>query len=237
MADQVTELRQRIHKEGYDTRTSLDGHIEVIDPDGNVVRHKSGKPLRFPSTPSDTRGMKNAVAQLRDAGVLPRPARGRRRDNGRGEAQHIPRTVLKQYSDALREEVKTLMVEHDLTQANIYHFADRWAATHGIPVPSFPQGVMSKFLKGGSLNNANYRYFTAAVSAIRRNEGKIPDIPYVTTTEGEPGASIEVVAEEPTRLPTKLPTLAFDAMQMIYKEEKDHDAIMALVLEIAKLEQ
>jgi len=95
--------------------------------------------------------------------------------------------------------------------------------------------VMSKFLKGNALSNVSYRYMTSAISAIQRNGGKIPDTPVVVKNESDP-KGIEVEAETPKPMPTKLPELAFDTMQMIYKEEKDHDAIMALVMEIAKLE-
>src|SRR5215467_7455053 len=103
MASEVQQLRDRIHREGYDTRKTPDGHWEVIAPNGDVVRYRSGTPLRFPSTPSDRRSMKNAVAQLREAGVLPQPAaRVVKRDNGKGEALKLGRDSLKQYSDTLR---------------------------------------------------------------------------------------------------------------------------------------
>jgi hypothetical protein len=179
--------------------------------------------------------MKNAVSQLRQAGVLPQPAEAKHEDNGRGEALKLKRTELKVYSDALRGEVVALMAKGNLTQADIYHFADRWAQAHQIPVPGFPQGVMSKFLKGKTLSNVSYRWLTSAVSAIKRNEGKIPDTPEVVKNETNP-KGIEVESDSPRQLPAKLPELAFDVMQTIYKEEKDDDAIMALVLEVAKLE-
>jgi len=239
MASEVQQLRDRIHREGYDTRKTPDGHWEVLTPKGDVVRYRGGTPLRFPSTPSDPRGLKNAVAQLREAGVLPQPAaRVVKRDNGRGEVLKLKRTELKVYSDALRGEVVALMEKGNLTQADIYHFADRWAAEHGIPVPSHPQGVMSKFLSGNMLSNLSYRYMTAAVSAIKRNDGVIPEMERAIVQEKNEPKEIEVETSNPGyKGPVKLPQLALDTMQMIYKDEKDHDAIMALVQDIARLEQ
>lgn len=242
--DETTQLRQRIHREGFDTE-KVEGHWQVRDKEGKIIRHKSGKPLRFASSPSDSHSVKNAVSQLRDAGVLPPATKAKAKTNGSTTKQKLPRNVLKQYSATLRVELIQLMKQYGFSQAHISHFADYWAGQHNLHAPTFGQGVISKFLRGTALGNENYVWLTAAVSAIRRAEGKIPSVDELLAgkvkTEvpeeppNEPGASIEVVGE--SNMPPKLPQLALDTMQMIYKDEKDHDAIMVLVQDIARLEQ
>jgi hypothetical protein len=230
MADETTQLLERIKRQGYTPRKTSEGHYEVIDREGRPVRLPEGQPFRFAATPSDSHSVKNSEQTLRRIGVLPAK---------NGDGRKLERDVLKGRSNDLRSEVLLLMDDHNHTQADISHFADRWAAQHGIAVPSYSQGVISRFLKGGYLSNATYPWLSAAMSAIRRNNGIIPSMEHPGRRDepqpelGEVG--VEVEGESPER--NKLPELAFDVMQTIYKEEKDHEAIMALVLEVAKLEQ
>jgi len=239
VATAIDELRREIHKRGYDTERDGKGHYNIFK-DGEIVRTKKGIPLEIPSTPSTHRGVNNAVARLRDAGVLPKPAEVKRR-NGNGKVK-LDRDRLKQYSDALRVEVQTLMRDHKLTQSDISHYADYYASQHGIAVPSFGQGVISKFLKGQYLSNPNYKWLSSAVSAIKANKGEIPK---ANETRGlmqkqadRAGEGIKVVTEDPTPtpLPPRLPKLAFDVMQLCYAEEHNDDAIRAIVEEVAKME-
>lgn len=251
MADDITQLRHRIHREGYDTQKTGDGHYIVIGPHGAVVRHKSGKPFTLPSTPGNNpHNIKRQVSMLQDLEVLPRMSQAKATDNGKGDKPKLHRNVLKQYSDTLRPEVVQLMKEHDITQAQIVKFADQWAQQHEIAGPSWGPGVISKFLKGTTLTNTSYVWLTSALSAIRRNDGKIPsmgthleqrpdgnleEVENGDVDPNEAGASIEVEGESTPR-PPELPHLALSVMQAIYKEEKDHEGIMALVQEVARLE-
>jgi hypothetical protein len=100
--------------------------------------------------------------------------------------------------------------------------------------------MVSRFLKGRGLGNKSYTFLTAAFSAMKTLGDDVPRAPQIRTllTTSEPATPpkpIEVEGESPKR-PEALPKLAFEVMQHVYREDKDHDAIMALVEEIAKLE-
>ena len=228
MADETQQLLNRIKRQGYTPSKSSEGHYQVFDPSGQLVRLETGQPFHFAATPSDHHAIQNSEATLRKLGVLPAKNGGKKLTK---------REVLKEHADQLRTELQQLMKDHDYKQSDIYHFADEWAAAHGIGVPVQSAGVVSKLLKGHSLSDPSYQWLSAAMSAIRRNNGIIPSMehPGVRQPQPEPEETgIQVEGESPERV--KLPRLALDVMQTIYKEEKDHDAIMALVEEIAKLE-
>lgn len=57
----MTELLRELVNQGFTCRTTKRGHFLVYDPTGRVV-------TTLPSTPSDHRSMKNAIAVLRRAG-------------------------------------------------------------------------------------------------------------------------------------------------------------------------
>lgn len=57
----LTELIRELQAQGFTTRTTKRGHILVYAPDGRMIS-------TLPSTPSDHRSMKNAIATLRRAG-------------------------------------------------------------------------------------------------------------------------------------------------------------------------
>jgi hypothetical protein len=241
MANDITQLRDRIHREGYDTQKTGDGHYIIVGRQGEVVRHKSGKPVTIPSTPGGSpKDLKRYVSILRDAGVLPKPAQAKVKSNGKSTTK-LGRDTLKTYSDALRLEIADLINQHNLRQSDIYNFADAWAIQHGMPKPSHSAGVLSKFLKGGSLTNEKYVWLTSALSAIKRNNNQIPSMAHPQRKEEpepaaeEPGATIEVAGESAPRQ-AQLPQLAMDVMQTIYREDKDHEAIMNLVQQVARLE-
>jgi hypothetical protein len=237
MATQIDELRRAIHKEGYDTRLS-GGHYQVFDAEGKPVRHKtSNNPITFASTPGGGRSIDNIVATLRRNGVLPTPAAPKPRTNG---GKKLGRQRLAQYCSVLRDELKKIMAEADppLRQADVWRYADYYAGQHGLAVPARSEVTISQFLKGGNLNDVNYKWLSAAVSAIKANEGKIPrsgELQKMPSPKDEP-KPIEVEAEDPKPAPNKLPKLAFDLMQAIYNPDKDHDTIRALIDEVARLE-
>jgi hypothetical protein len=235
---EVDELRREIHKRGFDTERDGKGHYNIFK-DGEIIRTQKGVPLTIPGTPSDHRALKNAVSILRDHGVLPKPAEVKA--NGHRQNVKLKRDRLKQYSDALRGEVVELMKKYGLSQSDISHFADYYAHQHGSHRPTFGQGVLSKFLKGTSLGNENYNWLTQAVSAINAAEGQIPKADetrgMMSRQKEKAEKGIEVVTEEKVKpMPPKLPKLAFEVMQMIYKEEKDDSDVIDLVHKVAKLE-
>lgn len=230
MADETTQLLDRIKHEGYTPRRSGDGHYEVIDREGEVVRVPDGRPFRFSFSPRSGSSVKSAERELRQLGVLP---------SKNGDGKKMRRSDLTKQSDKLRGEVNRLL-DSGLKQSDIYHFADKWAEQHGIGVPVSGAGVVSKLLKGHSLSNVSYPWLSSALSAIRRNNGTIPSMehPGVRQPQPEPEVEevgVEVEGESKVKI-VKIPQLALDTLQAIYKEEKDHEAIMALIEQIAKLE-
>lgn len=231
MADAISELRREIHRRGYDTRKTNDNHYEILTSEGELVRTKKGIPITIPSTPGGGRGMNNAVAVLRDAGVLPRPAQS---TSPRQIKMKLDQDRLKQYCTVLRGELVALMADYNLRQVDVYQYADHYASQHGLPVPSNPQGVVSKFLKGTNLMNANYQWLSSAVGAIKANEG----IPAMTTdvvpTPPEP-KGIEVEGESRVKA-RKIPSLAFDAMRLMYQTDPNDVEIREVVDRIAALE-
>jgi hypothetical protein len=132
------------------------------------------------------------------------------------------------------------MDEYGLRQTDIWHYADYYAGQHKLAVPARGEVTLSAFLSGNGLNETNYDWLSNAIKAIKAVKGDIPKAADIRAMSEKPVAAIKVVAEDendkpPPQVP-KVPTLAFDAMRMIYDTEKDHDAIMALVQDIAKLE-
>jgi hypothetical protein len=225
MADDTQQVLDRIKQNGYTPRKTSEGHYEVIDREGQRVRLESGQPFHFAATPSDHRAISNAEQTLRGLGILPAK-------NGGGNI--LKRDVLKDWWISGTKQLMDIRYK----QSDVYHFADKWAAAHGIGVPVSSAGVVSKLLKGHSLSNVSYQWLSSAMSAIRRNDGIIPSMEHPGRIEqpqtvGE-ALGIQVEGESPERV--KLPRLALDVMQTIYKEEKDHDAIMALVEDVARLE-
>jgi predicted RNA binding protein YcfA (HicA-like mRNA interferase family) len=61
MSKNVSEIVEQLEAQGFRCRTTRKGHIMVYAPEGHVV-------TTLPSTPSDTRSLKNAIAVLRRAG-------------------------------------------------------------------------------------------------------------------------------------------------------------------------
>lgn len=57
----MSELLRELDRQGFSRRMTKRGHHLVYTPDGRVI-------TTLPSTPSDPRSMKNAVAVLRRAG-------------------------------------------------------------------------------------------------------------------------------------------------------------------------
>jgi hypothetical protein len=57
----LTELLRELEAQGFTWRTTKRNHILIYAPQGHVV-------TTLPSTPSDHRSMKNAIAGLRRAG-------------------------------------------------------------------------------------------------------------------------------------------------------------------------
>jgi hypothetical protein len=230
MADAVSELRRELHKRGYDTKRE-GAHYKVYNGDGNVVRTKKGQPLSLPTTPSDRRALNNSISNLRDAGVLPRPRVVRTQ-------KKVPRTTLIDQSAELRGELRAAMEEYKLSQAEVSHYADYYAGQHGISVPSFGQGVVSKFLKGTYLSPANYMWLSSALHAIKAEGGKIPKGEALKEKIPQPSEDVGVEVEGESHVPIKapLPDLALETMSMIYREDRDHDAILDLIHRIARLE-
>jgi hypothetical protein len=242
MADAIAELRREIHKRGFDTRKSNKGHWQVFSAQGDIVRTKKGNSIEFASTPGGGRSIANTVAMLRSAGVLPRPTEVKPRK----ASTKLTKERLSQYSNSLREELKILMQAHDLTQSDVWHYAWYYNAQHPprlLASEASVQTTVSRFLRGAGLGNEAYTLLSAAVSAIKAANGDIPRAAEIRTqlTASAPQpeqakvVGIEVEGESHAH-PTRLPKLAFEAMQLIYREDKDHDAIMALVATIAKLE-
>lgn len=253
MATVIDELRREIHKRGFDTSKGKDGHFRVLHPSGEQVRESNGRPVRFAATPARGKGggarsLENTVAQLRKVGVLPRPAeRGGNTNGDRPKRQELIRR-----SDVLRPQVQELIQRLGLRQSDVSHFADRRAAALLLPVPSHGQGVLSKFLQGRFLTEANLAWLGGAVDEIRE-AGGIPEVPApaATTTEPEPEpvedpdetdteteeAEPEGEPEsEPTERERLIPTLAFDVMQALYSESIDDERIRELVERVAVME-
>jgi hypothetical protein len=243
MADAIAELRREIHKRGFDTRKNNKGHWQVFDAQGDIVRTKKGNSIEFASTPGGGRSIANTVAMLRSAGVLPRPTEVKPRKT----STKLTRDRLKQYSDTLREELVQLMKTHDLTQSDVWHYAWYYNTQHPpllMSSEASAQTTISRFLKGHGLSNSGYAFLSAAISAMKSLNGDIPRAAEIRTrlTASAPQpeqakvVGIEVEGESPTRSVAPLPDLAFRTMSMIYREDKDHDAILDLVGEIARLE-
>lgn len=232
MADAIAELRREIHRRGYDTRKDNAGHYEVFDAEGKMVRTKRGKPVKIASTPVEgrSRSLANTVSMLRSAGVLPPPTKVKPRQESKVK---LGRDRLAQYSKVLRDELVRLMELYELNQAQVYRYADYYAGQHGMPVPSNPQGVISKFLKGTNLMNKNYQWLSAAVSAIKANEG-IPDMTTADETPEPQETGVEVEGTSTT--PKRIPSLAFDAMRLMYADSPDDAEIREVVEKIARLE-
>jgi hypothetical protein len=238
MANPVQELRQRIHKEGYDTRKTTDGHWEVFAPDGNKVRFKSGMPVLIADTPRSENSLKKAVNDLRSVGVLPKPTTPQPRQPKFSTKQLTAKT------HELRHDMKLLIELYELRQTDIYHYADYYAEQHGLPVPSGPEQMVSRVLSGKQnyLMNDPYRYLRAAVDAIKAADGDIPRAEELRarTANGNPQLEpepkeLEVVSENPTKV-VRSPKLAIEVMRWIADPNKDWDVIESLVNEIAKLE-
>lgn len=234
MADAINELRRELHKRGYDTRRNQAGHWLVIDPQGEEVRTKKGQPITLPSTPSDHRGINNAISTLRNAGVLPRPSTSTpvRIRKGMVEPEKV---------NSLRDELTKVMKGYNLRQTDIIHYGDYYHAQHRLDVPGHPQTLLSSFLKGKSLGAAGYSYVERTLAAIKSLDGNIPRAEELRgrTTVHEPLPPDEVGVEvegEPRPKSQKLPDLAFDAMRLMYANEKDDTAIREVVERIARLE-
>jgi hypothetical protein len=241
MADAINELRRELHKRGYDTRKNTANHYVVFDSQGDEVRTKTGKPITLPSTPSDTRALNNVVATLRDAGVLPKP----KEVKATHRAAKLKKAQLRQYSDALRVELTTVMRDYRLNQTDVYHYGNWYADQHGLPhpPPANAQTMISTFLRGRSLGNESYDYLTRTISAIKASNGDVPKAAQIRRmmTASEPDTpkdepkEIEVVGESKVKV-VKTPQLAFEVMQAIYREDNDPDLILDLVTRVAKLE-
>jgi hypothetical protein len=240
---EVQDLRTALHKRGYDTKPNGSGHFEVYTPEGKRLVTNNGQTITIPCTPKAS-ALRMTVALLRDKGALPPTVKGGgNKVTVRRQEQHLTRVQLKRKTTELRNDVTRLMEEHGLKQTDIYHYADYYAGQHGLPVPANPQGIVSKLLKGQSyLMNEPFKYLRAAVDAIKAANGEIPraeEIRRMTNGHVQPKTEpkgIEVVSEDPKPLPPRVPKLAFEVMQAIYTDEKDADAILALVREIAELE-
>ncbi len=234
MATAIDELCREIHKQGYETEKGRDGHFRVLK-DGEPVREPGGKPIRFAGTPTrgKARAIANAVGKLRRAGVLPRPAEAN--GNGNGRALNGPR------SDELRPQLEALMTEYGLRQSDVSAFADLLASVRLQAVPSYGQGVISKFLKGGSLSDPNLAWLGGAIDEIAE-AGGIPEPEPEAEPEPPPAVAPEPAPEPPPakrdrreRRPA-VPSLALDVMQALYAEGRDDKAIRALVERVAELE-
>jgi hypothetical protein len=59
----ITEIRKALEAQGFEVKLGGSGHWKVYDPDGHLVG-------ALPSTPSDPRGVRNAIAVLRRAGFV-----------------------------------------------------------------------------------------------------------------------------------------------------------------------
>lgn len=237
MADNVTELRREIRKEGFDTRKDNKGHWNVFNGDGDIVRNSNGIPLSFSDTPSHPNWLNKATAELRRAEVLPRPSR---QVGGKRFKADDPRT------EELRESIKLIIEAYGIRQSQIIEYADTYHAQRKLPVPASPQNQLSRFLKGSGISSVGYKFFKAAADSIISLDGKLPiaePIPtFVPTPAPQPEEAKTVEKPVPIK-PTdvvvedvKIPTLAFETMRLLYREDRDEDAIRDLVERIARLE-
>lgn len=69
---EMEELHRRF-KKGYGLQSSSSGHFDVIGPDGEKVKTRSGRLMRMPSTPRGGRATLNLEKDLIHAGVIPTP--------------------------------------------------------------------------------------------------------------------------------------------------------------------
>lgn len=234
MASTVSELRRKIHDEGYETKKDRKGHWNVYRPNGELVRTDKGVPLTLSDTPSNPNWLNRATTQLRAAKVLP-PLK-----------EPLPRvkgTKSKAQVSQLRGDLAQLLIDHKLSQSDFYHFGNQYHEQHRLAAPLNPQGMTSKFLRGAGVSDLGFDYLRRTVDAIKASNGNVPSAqeirermtPPAPQPEKAKDVGVEVEGESQVHV-TRLPDLAFETMQLIYREEKDEDAILDLVQRIARLE-
>jgi len=226
-----------MEKLGYKFRRLPAGHIGIYTPTGQRVRMPDNRPLNMPSTPSDHRTAENLLASLRQAGVELNGEKPKKKAYPKG------RRVADSKVSELRAHVHA-MIHDGLTQSDIYRYADRYADANGGYKPKGSQTALSGFVNGGGMTEQTFAWLENAVTMILANGGMIPDRPRVklgkVEDEREPEKLVGVEHEGESKVapvhPPRIPKLALETMSWIYREDKDHDAIAALVEAIAELE-
>lgn len=64
----IAVVLNALRAQGYEVKMGGSGHWKVYDPDGRLI-------TTLPATPSDGRGIRNAIAVLRRAGFIWPPQR------------------------------------------------------------------------------------------------------------------------------------------------------------------
>jgi len=230
MSDDATTLRRQLEKVGYSYSRKPNGHYALLDPSGEKVRNENGVPLELSGTPSDPRWLDNQIAELRRAGIKVHAP-----TNGKRASIAVGRERRKQKSAELRARLKTVMHDHGLTQADVYHFGDEYARDSGFAKPGNSQTMISGFLKGSMLMDTAMEYVERVVSAIEqggrpRSSAPVPGgLPPAIQVEGE--STVKIPPSKP-----RVPELALELSRWVYSAEKDHERIEELLTEVAQLE-
>lgn len=237
MVDNTNQLRRELRKAGFDTRKDNKGHWNVYSADGVIVRNPNGIPLSFSDTPSDRNGLKRAIVELRAAHVLP---------NGKGKMGGTRYKGDDPKIEELRESTRLVMETYGLRQTQIYGYGDSYHAQRGLPVPSQPQTIVSRFLNGAGMSEMAYKYLKATIDSIISLDGKLPIAEPSPTTSTAPAPQPEEaqIVEQPVPIKqsdvvvtdVKVPEIAFEALRLFYDDSRTKEEILEIVRRIARLE-
>ena len=171
----VRAILTRLEKAGYTLRHGGSGAVGLLDKDNEIVRLPLGQPLLIHTTPGSDAAIDGIYNSLKKCGIdLEREEREMEATNTAANRQQVRRNELAAKSHILRERLKKLMLDYEITQADFYHFAEDYCSTHNIEFPKGVQTLVSGFLRGTNLSEKNIPFMERSIKAVEDRQGKIP---------------------------------------------------------------